>query len=95
MERALIVNKEGEPLSFDDLLPHKETKETIICPSGNESLLLNDAMARHIKYVLDLTKGKVHGKCGAAEVMGINESTLRARMRNLGISFGRGRRRSL
>jgi transcriptional regulator with GAF, ATPase, and Fis domain len=95
VERALIVNKEGEPLFFDNLLPHQETKETIVGPSGNESLLMDDVMARHIKYVLDLTKGKVHGKGAAAEVLGINASTLRARMRNLGISFGRGRRRSL
>ena len=95
VERALIVNTEGEPLPFDDLLPQKGRKETILYSSENESLLLDDVMARHIKYVLDLTKGKVHGKGGAAEVLGINASTLRAKMRNLGISFGRGRRRSL
>ena len=92
VERALIVHKEGEPLFFDNLLPQKVTKETVARPSGNESLLIDDVMARHIKYVLDLTKGKVHGEGGAAEVLGINASTLRARMRNLGVSFGRGRR---
>jgi len=95
VERALIVSKDGEPLFFDNLLPYKETKETSIWSSRNESLLIDDVMARHIKYVLDFTKGKVHGKGGAAEVLGINASTLRARMRNLGVSFGRGRRRSL
>jgi transcriptional regulator with PAS, ATPase and Fis domain len=94
VERALIVNKEGEALSFDNLLPHQETRETTVRPEVNESLLMDDAMARHIKYVLDLSKGKVHGKGGAAEVLGVNASTLRARMRNLGIAFGRGRRRS-
>jgi formate hydrogenlyase transcriptional activator len=94
VERALIVNKEGEPLFFDNLLPHKETKEAIAPPSGNESLLMDDVMARHIRNVLDLTKGKVHGKGGAAEMLGINASTLRSRMRHLGISFGRGRRKA-
>jgi transcriptional regulator with GAF, ATPase, and Fis domain len=94
VERALIVHKEGEPLFFDNLLPHQETKETIVWPLGNESLLMDDVMARHIKYVLGVTKGKVHGKGGAAEVLGINASTLRARMRNLGISFGRERKTS-
>jgi transcriptional regulator with GAF, ATPase, and Fis domain len=93
VERALIVNKAGEPLSFDNLLPHRETKGKIVFPLGDDaSLLMDDAMARHIKYVLDLTKGKVHGKGGAAELLGINTSTLRARMKNLGISFGRGKR---
>ena len=95
VERALIVHKEGEPLFFDNLRPQKVTKETVSRPSGNESLLIDDVMARHIKYVLDLTKGKVHGEGGAAEVLGINASTLRARMRNLGVSFGRGKRGSL
>jgi transcriptional regulator with GAF, ATPase, and Fis domain len=95
VERALIVHKEGEPLFFDNLLPHQETKETIVWPLGNESLLMDDVMARHIKYVLDVTKGKVHGQGGAAEVLGINASTLRARMRNLGISFGREKKISL
>jgi len=95
VERALIVNKEEEPLFFDNLLSHKVTKETVARPSGNESLLIDDVMARHIRYVLDLTKGKIHGTGGAAEVLGVNASTLRARMKNLGISFGRGRRISL
>ncbi|HAM52051.1 MAG TPA: hypothetical protein DCP92_15695 [Nitrospiraceae bacterium] len=95
VEGALIVNKEGDQLFFDNLLPHQEVKATIVQPSSNESLLIDDVTARHIKYVLDLTKGRIHGKKGAAEVLGINASTLRARMRHLGISFGRGRGRSL
>ncbi len=90
VERALIVNKEGEPLFFDNLMGHQgQTKDAIVPPSGAVSLLLDDVMASHIKHVLDLTNGKVHGKGGAADILGINASTLRARMRNLGISFGR------
>lgn len=92
VERALIVNKEGEPLFFDNLLPRKETKEASVRLSDKDSLLIDDVMARHIKHVLELTNGKVHGKGGAAEVLGINASTLRARMRNLGLSFGRGKK---
>jgi transcriptional regulator with GAF, ATPase, and Fis domain len=48
-------------------------------------------MFRHIRRVLEMTKGKVHGKGGAAEVLGINPSTLRNRMNQLGISYGRRR----
>jgi transcriptional regulator with GAF, ATPase, and Fis domain len=70
VERALIVHKEGETLFFDNLLPHQETKETIVGPSGNESLLIDDVMARHIKNVLDLTKGKIHGKGGRQKCSG-------------------------
>jgi hydrogenase-4 transcriptional activator len=37
-----------------------------------------------------MTNGRVHGKGGAAEVLGINPSTLRNRMNKLGINYGRG-----
>ncbi|MFH2006228.1 MAG: hypothetical protein ABI333_06550 [bacterium] len=41
--------------------------------------------ARHIERVLALCDGKVHGAGGAAEKLGLNASTLRARMNKLGI----------
>jgi DNA-binding protein Fis len=39
--------------------------------------------------VLLKTQGKVHGPDGAAAVLGINPSTLRNRMKKLGIDYGR------
>jgi chemotaxis protein methyltransferase CheR len=39
----------------------------------------------HIVRVLEQTQWKVSGKNGAAEILGLNRSTLRARMRKLGI----------
>ena len=39
----------------------------------------------HIIRVLEQTQGKVSGKNSAAEILGLNSSTLRARMRKLGI----------
>ena len=45
--------------------------------------------ARHIQAVLKKTGGKVSGKGGAAELLGINPNTLRHRMRKMGVSFGR------
>jgi chemotaxis protein methyltransferase CheR len=39
----------------------------------------------HIVRVLEHTHWKVSGKNGAAEILGLNRSTLRARMRKLGI----------
>jgi transcriptional regulator with GAF, ATPase, and Fis domain len=50
---------------------------------------LNLAMARHIRRTLEMTGGKVEGREGAAELLGINPGTLRHRMRKLGIPFGR------
>jgi DNA-binding NtrC family response regulator len=42
-------------------------------------------IAAHIKYVLTDTKGRVDGPFGAAKRLGINVSTLRAKLRKLGI----------
>jgi transcriptional regulator with GAF, ATPase, and Fis domain len=39
----------------------------------------------HIVRVLDQTNWKVSGKNGAADILGLNRSTLRARIRKLGI----------
>jgi len=41
------------------------------------------------RRVLEMTNGRVHGKGGAAELLGINPSTLRYRMNQLGIPYGR------
>ena len=54
-------------------------------PPVVDSLRLEDIERAHIRRVLDLTHGKVTGKGGAAELMDINPSTLRARMKKLGI----------
>lgn len=42
---------------------------------------LDDVMLEHIRQVLTLTRGRVEGAGGAAERLGINPHTLRARMR--------------
>jgi transcriptional regulator with GAF, ATPase, and Fis domain len=89
MERALILGK-GEPLTFDDLTGGRLDDKSKI-PSGlqDEILELDEVVSRHIRRVLERVNGKVHGKGGAAEVLGINPSTLRNRMNQLGIPYGR------
>jgi transcriptional regulator with GAF, ATPase, and Fis domain len=89
IERMLIVSR-GKPLTFDDLTGGKTTG-TPLTPEGAHDALLNldQVMSRHIRQVLEMTKGKIHGKDGAAEVLGINPSTLRNRMNQLRIPYGR------
>ena len=50
---------------------------------------LDEVISRHIRRVLSMTKGKVNGPDGAAFFLGINPSTLRNRMKKLGIDYGR------
>jgi formate hydrogenlyase transcriptional activator len=92
IERALILSK-GQPLTFDDLAG-KNPKDTpqIHTEAQDAPLKLDEVTSQHIRRVLDITKGKVHGKGGAAEVLGINPSTLRNRMNQLGIPYGKRRR---
>ncbi|NDV18408.1 AAA domain-containing protein [Pseudodesulfovibrio sp. JC047] len=51
-------------------------------------LSLDRAMAAHISTVLHHCRGKVSGPGGAAELLEINPSTLRKRMKKLNINFG-------
>jgi len=49
-------------------------------------LPLEDSERVHIRRALAATSGRIHGPDGAAELLGINPSTLRSRMQKLGIS---------
>jgi transcriptional regulator with GAF, ATPase, and Fis domain len=85
VERAMILHR-GEPLSFDDLgvsLPQKVTA----AGTGEDQLHLDAVISCHIRHVLGMTGGKIHGPDGAGELLGINPNTLRAKMRKLGIPF--------
>jgi formate hydrogenlyase transcriptional activator len=89
VERALILSK-GSPLSFDEVTGGKPGKGSWIAGGAQDTpLRLDELISRHIRRVLEMTKGRVHGKGGAAEVLGINPSTLRNRMNQLGIPYGR------
>jgi transcriptional regulator with GAF, ATPase, and Fis domain len=88
VERALILNPNG-PLTFEhlNLAQQKESsksQEQTIEPDN-----LDEVISRHIRRALFKAKGKIHGPGGAAELLGINPSTLRNRMNKLGIDYGR------
>jgi chemotaxis protein methyltransferase CheR len=78
LERAAI-NTSGPKLRLVDELkkPHKDLKKT--------QKTLEQVERDHIVRVLEQTNWKVSGKNGAAEILGLNRSTLRARIRKLGI----------
>ena len=89
IERALILTK-GEPLTFEDLLvPKPDSRSSLSSEPQDQTLELDEVISHHIRQVLEMTHGKVHGKGGAAELLRINPSTLRNRMNQLGIPYGR------
>jgi transcriptional regulator with GAF, ATPase, and Fis domain len=52
---------------------------------------LDAAMREHIERALAKTQGRIEGRGGTADLLGINPHTLRARMRKLKIDWGRYR----
>ena len=95
IERALIRrrgSKDDAPLRFDNIfvsLRDDPSQE----PGGGDDVLwtLDELNARHIRKVLKTTRGKISGNGGGAHILGVNASTLRSKMKKLGIPFGRER----
>ena len=85
VERELIVNRRGT-LRFDGLFspPAGETAETPYS-SDEHPPGFHDMVSGYIRGILRLTRGKIHGPGGAAEIMGLNPSTLRSKMKKYGI----------
>ena len=76
IERAMIVSS-GKTLSVQ--VPKFVSSEI------EETPILEDAERRHILSVLERTGWRVAGKGGAAEILGLNRSTLLSKMKKLGI----------
>jgi transcriptional regulator with GAF, ATPase, and Fis domain len=76
IERAMIVSSGKTLVAQVPKLASSETEDT---PS------LEDTERRHIVSVLERTGWRVAGKAGAAEILGLNRSTLLSKMKKLGI----------
>jgi len=97
VERALILSK-GNPLAFHDISVPLKSEPHVGFRGASEpyselqcehSLALDTVVSGHIRRVLDMAGGKVGGKGGAAQMLHINPSTLRKKMKKLGVPFGR------
>jgi formate hydrogenlyase transcriptional activator len=52
---------------------------------------LEEVERRHIRAVLDQTKGVIEGAKGAAKILNLHPNTLRSRMKKLGVTASAGR----
>jgi DNA-binding NtrC family response regulator len=90
IERAIILS-DGNPLKFFDEFGDgaslSEKSETIVV--GTTFCTLGSVEKSHIEEVLRACNGYVEGDGGAAKVLALNPSTLRFKMRRLGIPYGR------
>ncbi len=81
IERAMIISA-GNILEYGDWLPSAKHTGT----SSKSSLIkMDDVEKQHITDVLKKAGWKVSGEGGAAKLLGLNPTTLEARMKKLGI----------
>jgi formate hydrogenlyase transcriptional activator len=86
VERAVILNR-GKALDFSGLVT--STERSPATEYDTRGMEIDEVNAAHIRSVLAMAKGRVNGPGGAAELLGVNPSTLRHRMKKLGIRYGR------
>ena len=79
MERAVVLAK-GPIVHVDESMLESVAG---VQEAGLDTL--EDVERRHILRALEKTKWVIHGKKGAAEILGLNPSTLRSRMEKMGI----------
>jgi len=95
IERALIQYRADGPLSFEAILPLADRGKVAREHIHDEPFVSLDEMnAGYIRRSLEKAGGKISGPGGAAQILGINPSTLRKRMNKLGISYRRRNWRS-
>jgi transcriptional regulator with GAF, ATPase, and Fis domain len=84
IERGLILSG-SNTLEYGSWIPSVKTGSA---SSGGKAMpqKLDDVEKEHIIAVLDKTNWKVSGEKGAAKILGLNATTLEARMKKLGIT---------
>jgi len=85
IERAVILSSGGV---LDVRLPPSPAAPA--AAGTGEAVTLEESERRHILEVLKRTGGRIAGKGGAAEILGVNRTTLQSRMKKLGLTRPRG-----
>jgi formate hydrogenlyase transcriptional activator len=81
IERSLITSPGSTFQLADDLVKiHKS-----YFPPAKQMVSLDEIQHQHIEYILTETEWKINGPDGAAEILQLEPSTLRHRMKKLGI----------
>lgn len=86
VERALILNPEG-PVTFEHMWMDQQENISLEEYKSEETYNLDENVTQLIHRVLKITNYRIHGSGGAADLLGINPSTLRNRMKKLGIEY--------
>lgn len=89
IERALILSR-GQPLTFAGLGATASRAQPVGLPAiARSSAALDDVTVDHLRRTLEAAGGRIEGPGGAAELLRLNPSTLRNKLRKFGVPFGR------
>jgi len=80
IERAMILNSGPQFVVHESMLGRYPYG-----PDFQRSQALDDVIRNHILKVLYMSGGRIYGKKGAAEMLGMKPSTLQSKMKKLGI----------
>ncbi|MFC0771955.1 sigma-54-dependent Fis family transcriptional regulator [Terrimonas alba] len=83
IERAMILSRNGS-LEYGDWIPTEKIDDSTNGVTATTARL-EDVEKEHIIEILKKTGWKVSGEKGAAKILGLNATTLEARMKKLGI----------
>ena len=95
VERALIhalAGPSNKSIMFDDVSRPPQQSKPLSPNLEQEVPTLDEVIRNHIENVLLLCNNRIDGPNGAAGRLDVNASTLRHRMRKLGIPFGKRRK---
>jgi len=84
VERAVIMSR-GAQLNAVDLFASTSATPSEKTPGSTGNATLEAVERAHIQQVLERTRWVIEGESGAARILGLNPSTLRGRLRKLGI----------
>jgi DNA-binding NtrC family response regulator len=85
VERAAILSRGTLLEALEPFGAATASARADAAPATPPNGTLEDVERAHIRRVLDQTRWAIEGKQGAAAILGLNPSTLRGRMRKLGI----------
>jgi transcriptional regulator with GAF, ATPase, and Fis domain len=86
MERACVLSR-GPTVDVGAALGGSDQAAADAMPVADDRLLtLEEHEQAQIRRALEMASGKIHGAGGAAELLGINASTLRSRMEKHGMA---------
>jgi len=84
-KQRVVLLSEGEVLTIDPPLGKNQVTSPLPDARLGQFVSLEEMERRYLEAVVRHTKGVIAGKGGAAEILDINASTLRSRMKKLGL----------